>query len=142
MKAKLLFVTRVLTCFLCRRFRYLNGLGPIQVGGIENMPLEYPSSEYVLYKSFRGCIRKIRENLEMYDLGYPLKVVNAPVGCTLMAKCPSCKNGGYCYPGFSRSICTCPMGFIGDDCSGSKSRVNVQFWYIDVKRRKTFQISN
>ena len=46
------------------------------------MPLEYPSSEYVQYTHFRGCIRKIYDNLEMYDLGYPLKVVDAPVGCS------------------------------------------------------------
>ena len=89
------------------------------------MPLEYPSSEYVQYTHFRGCIRKIYDNLEMYDLGYPLKVVDAPVGCTVMAPCPSCLNGGYCHPGFARSVCACKMGFTGDDCSGSKLNIFV-----------------
>ena len=95
-------------------------MSPVQVGGIENMPLEYPSSKYVVYKHFEGCIRNIKENLEIYDLANPLKVVNAPTGCTDMAPCPKCLNGGYCSPGFSRSICTCPAGFVGEDCSDSK----------------------
>lgn len=92
----------------------------MQIGGIENMPLDYPTSKYIEYRHFHGCIRKITENLEMYDLAYPLKVVNAPAGCTIMATCPTCLNGGYCFPGFARSVCSCPAGFVGDDCSGSK----------------------
>ena len=95
-------------------------MSPVQVGGIENMPLEYPSSKYVVYKHFEGCIRNIKENLEIYDLATPLKVVNAPTGCTDMAPCPKCSNGGYCSPGFPRSICTCSAGFVGEDCSDSK----------------------
>jgi hypothetical protein len=105
-------------CFCLLRF--LNGLGPVQIGGIQNMPLEYPPSKYIVYKYFDGCIRKVMENLEMYDLSYPIKVVNAPRGCTVMAPCPSCLNGGYCIPGFARSVCSCPAGYVGDDCSGSK----------------------
>ena len=92
----------------------------MQIGGIENMPLDYPPSDFIVSKYFKGCIRKVTENLEMYDLAYPLKVVNASAGCTIMASCPTCLNGGYCYPGFARSVCTCPAGFVGDDCSESK----------------------
>lgn len=92
----------------------------MQIGGIEGMPLQYPHSNYTVYKYFHGCIRKITENLEMYDLSYPLKVVNAPAGCTLMASCIKCKNNGYCVPGAGRSTCACPPGYVGDDCSGSK----------------------
>ena len=110
----------LVTDLLIETSRYLNGLDPIQVGGIENMPLDYPTSEYIEYTYFTGCIRKVTENLEMYDLGYPVKVVDSPMGCTIMAECPDCKNGGYCTPGFSRSVCTCTMGYVGDDCSGRK----------------------
>ncbi|XP_028409982.1 protocadherin-like protein isoform X2 [Dendronephthya gigantea] len=109
-----------------QNYQFLNGLGPMQIGGVESMPLDYPSSKFIEYKYFDGCIRKIKENLEMYDLSYPLKVVNAPAGCTIMAECPTCLNGGYCYPGFARSVCSCPAGYIGDDCSGNAPR----YWYM------------
>ena len=84
------------------------------------MPLEYPSNEFIEYTYFRGCVRKLTENLQMYDFNYPVKVVRAPIGCTIMAPCPDCKNGGYCSPGFARSVCTCTMGYVGDDCTGRK----------------------
>ena len=119
--------------------RFLNGLGPVQIGGIQNMPLEYPTSEYIVYKYFDGCIRKITENLEMYDLAYPLKVVNAPRGCTMgrsttMAPCPTCFNGGHCVPGVSHSVCTCLSGYAGDDCSERKSsESNKQNALVSVK---------
>ena len=112
-KASLLIILMI---FL---YRYLNGLGPMQIGGIQDMPLKYPPSNAIVYKFFDGCIREVKENLEMYDMAYPLKNVNAPAGCKVMADCPKCLNGGYCVPGFARSVCSCPSGYVGDDCSGS-----------------------
>ena len=100
--------------------RFLNGLGPMQIGGVENMPLDYPASNFIVYQHFHGCIRNIKENLEMYDLAHPLKVVNAPTGCVVMSHCPTCLNGGYCSPSFAGSVCVCPVSFTGDDCSKRK----------------------
>ena len=98
-------------------FRYLNGFGPLQIGGTEN-ELKYPS---IPYQKFEGCIRNIKDNGKMYDLANPLKIVNAPVGCQLANKCPDCNGKGYCEPLWNRpSICVCNLGYSGTYCNASK----------------------
>ncbi|XP_028392611.1 protocadherin-like protein [Dendronephthya gigantea] len=103
---------------------YLNGLGPLQIGG-SSFAFSHPS---VTAQSFYGCIRNIYDNNRMYDLHNPLKVVNASLGCK--RGCQSeCQNEGYCeaemYNG--KSCCTCVPGFTGCDCS----QRSPSLWYIE-----------
>ena len=95
----------------------------------------------VTTRSFYGCIRNIYDNNRMYDLHNPLKVVNAPLGCT--QGCQSeCKNEGYCeaemYSG--TTCCTCVPGFTGCDCSERKSNsVILSNWFhLNFKNGRIF----
>lgn len=105
--------------------RYLNGFGPLQIGGVES-ELEYPTIQYT---GFRGCIRNIYDNGDMYDLYSPPKEVNAPRGCELAGPCPDCNDHGYCEPKWNvPSICVCDLGFSGINCNGSKCSNHVTFF--------------
>nr|QDE55751.1 cadherin 1 [Nematostella vectensis] len=95
---------------------FLDGFGPLQIGGVSNPNMDFPD---IPYTGFKGCVRNIKDNHNLYDLKNPLKVVNAPEGCQLASACPECKNDGYCEPLMARdSICVCNPGYSGKHCDG------------------------
>ena len=96
---------------------YLNGFGPLQIGGVETK-LDNPK---INYGGFIGCIRRVTDDIKMYDLENPLKEVNTKLGCKLDNNaCPDCNDHGYCEPLWYKSICVCDLGYTGVDCSASK----------------------
>lgn len=103
--------------FLALYYRYLNGFGPLQIGGVENA-LE---NAKINYAGFKGCIRNIKDNDLMYDLLNPLKERNTELGCKLENNlCPDCNDHGYCEPLWTNSICVCDLGYSGPNCNSSK----------------------
>ena len=103
--------------FLALYYRYLNGFGPLQIGGVENA-LE---NAKINYAGFKGCIRNIKDNEVMYDLLNPLKERNTELGCNLENNlCPDCNDHGYCEPLWTNSICVCDLGYNGPNCNSSK----------------------
>ncbi|KAJ7384989.1 beta-catenin binding [Desmophyllum pertusum] len=101
---------------------YLNGFGPLQIGGVETK-LDNPK---INYGGFIGCIRRVTDDIKMYDLENPLKEVNTKLGCKLDNNaCPDCNGHGYCEPLWYKSICVCDLGYTGVDCS-ARSYAN---WY-------------
>lgn len=102
---------------LCFNHSYLNGFGPLQIGGVQNV-LDNPA---INYGGFEGCIRKVFDNSKMYDLLNPLLEKNTELGCKLANNpCPDCSNNGYCEPLWTNSICVCDLGFTGPNCNSSK----------------------
>ena len=96
---------------------YLNGFGPLQIGGVQNV-LNNPK---INYGGFRGCIRNIKDNNIMYDLLNPLLERNTELGCKLENNpCPNCNDNGYCEPLWTNSICVCDLGYTGPNCNSSK----------------------
>ncbi|XP_048576731.1 protocadherin-like protein isoform X1 [Nematostella vectensis] len=108
------------TCEITGRVKgrsvYLNGFGPLQIGGVET-DLTFIG---ITTTGFRGCIRNIIDTEKMYDLRNPIKVVNAPEGCTLAGTCPNnCNDKGYCEPSLmaGKSMCVCDLGYTGRACN-------------------------
>lgn len=98
-------------------FRYLDGFGPLQIGGAST-DLSFLG---INTQGFDGCIRNIIDIYTMYDLKYPLRVVNAPEGCQPAPKCSDkCNGHGYCEPGLKKSICVCDIGYSGGTCGERK----------------------
>lgn len=103
--------------FVCLNRRYLNGFGPLQIGGVENTL----NDENINFKGFEGCIRDIYDNGKMYDLLNPLLQKNTELGCKLDNNpCPDCNDHGYCEPLWTNSICVCDLGYTGLNCNSSK----------------------
>lgn len=101
---------------------YLNGFGPLQIGGVENKL----NDAKISYAGFQGCIRNIKDNNVMYDLLNPPFEKNTELGCKLENNpCPDCNDQGYCEPLWTSSICVCDLGFSGPNCN---SRTNAN-WY-------------
>lgn len=109
--------TVVITRFAFINHSYLNGFGPLQIGGVENSIRDMK----INFTGFSGCIRNIYNNGRMYDLFNPLKEVNTELGCRLNNPCPNCNGRGYCEPFWNYAICVCDLGFGGANCDSSKS---------------------
>lgn len=93
-------------------FVYLNGFGPLQIGGVENAINDLK----INFTRFKGCIRNIYDDGKMYDLFNPLKEINTELGCRLNNPCPNCNGRGYCEPFWAYAICVCDLGFGGANC--------------------------
>ena len=56
--------------------RFINGIYPLQVGGVRDYKLGYPNRDINdrahRFMPFKGCIRNIIDNGRMYDLRFPL----------------------------------------------------------------------
>lgn len=103
--------------FLALNFSYLNGFGPLQIGGVENKL----NDAKISYAGFQGCIRNIKDNNVMYDLLNPPFQKNTELGCKLENNpCPDCNDHGYCEPLWTNSICVCDLGYSGPNCNSSK----------------------
>ena len=98
---------------------YLNGFGPLQIGGVQTaLTSLFPK---ISFGGFRGCIRDITDNGLTYDLLNPLLQVNTELGCKLDNNaCPDCNGHGYCEPLWTNSICVCDLGYTGPNCNQSK----------------------
>ena len=98
---------------------YLNGFGPLQIGGVQTaLSSLFPK---ISFGGFRGCIRDITDNGLTYDLLNPLLQVNTELGCKLDNNaCPDCSGHGYCEPLWTNSICVCDLGYTGPNCNQSK----------------------
>ena len=98
---------------------YLNGFGPLQIGGVQTaLTSLFPK---ISFGGFRGCIRDITDNGLTYDLLNPLLQVNTELGCKLDNNaCPDCSGHGYCEPLWTNSICVCDLGYTGPNCNQSK----------------------
>ena len=105
-------------CTVVLNHRYLNGFGPLQIGGVQNVV----NNPKINFGGFKGCIRDIYDNGLMYDLLNPLLEKNTELGCKLVNNaCPDCSGKGYCEPLWTNSICVCDLGFTGPNCNKSKN---------------------
>ncbi|KAG8437377.1 hypothetical protein GDO86_008174 [Hymenochirus boettgeri] len=81
----------------------------LQLGGVKETTLHL--DQYMASKHFKGCLRNIVLNKQLFDLGTSLESVNSYPGCT--------RND----PGCLASICEAPLGCVEDsglsscDCS-------------------------
>uniref|UniRef100_I3JW58 Uncharacterized protein n=1 Tax=Oreochromis niloticus TaxID=8128 RepID=I3JW58_ORENI len=105
----------------CVRSRYFNGSHVLQLGGInENMSYEYPQLQH---KHYTGCIRNLRVDSKLYDLGSPAESSNTLPGCTLiddhcasLEQLSSCSKRGRCHGDWGSLSCLCEKGFTGPQC--------------------------
>uniref|UniRef100_A0A3Q4H9I0 Putative neural-cadherin 2-like n=1 Tax=Neolamprologus brichardi TaxID=32507 RepID=A0A3Q4H9I0_NEOBR len=105
----------------CMLFRYFNGSHVLQLGGInENMSYEYPQLQH---KHYTGCIRNLRVDSKLYDLGSPAESYNTLPGCTLiddhcasLEQLSSCGKRGHCHGDWGSLSCLCEKGFTGPQC--------------------------
>ncbi|KAM8861815.1 neural-cadherin-like [Synchiropus picturatus] len=103
------------------RDKYLNGSHVLQLGGVNlNLSYEYPQLQY---KQYTGCIRNLRVDSKLYDLGSSAESINTSPGCSLTdSQCsnseqlPYCGKGGNCHQEWGSSGCSCNPGFTGPQC--------------------------
>eukprot|EP00794_Sanderia_malayensis_P018890 gene18890-20792_t len=95
-------------------FKFINGMNPLQVGGIKRKDLKYPPLTNV--DSFAGCIRNVYDNGIMYDLSKTIKENDVGNECPFFAKCPNCYNG-VCRLTSKPFVCICDFGWTGKLCN-------------------------
>ncbi|XP_042883447.1 putative neural-cadherin 2 isoform X2 [Penaeus japonicus] len=108
---------------LSRGALLLNAAQPLQVGGLAHPPpahTVYGWPKPILARPLRGCVRNLRINGELIDLGHGLLSQRSTPGCKA-ADCLSsginCGVHGRCHgsPGYLR--CECQPGWSGPDCA-------------------------
>ncbi|KAM4723000.1 neural-cadherin-like [Rhinophrynus dorsalis] len=88
--------------------RFWNPPPVLHLGGVkESSPHSYP---HLPHKSFKGCLRNVIMDRQMYDLGAPLESANSSPGCSM--KDSSCES-----PGSFSSVCENQSNCVGE--SGS-----------------------
>lgn len=99
------------------KMRYINGIYPLQIGYIKYTHLSYT------FQSFKGNIRNIADNGNLYDLENPLEEYRSMPGCQDPERCnlvdsSTCSNNGRCYGSFGviRQGCQCANGKTGSNC--------------------------
>ncbi|XP_050738814.1 putative neural-cadherin 2 isoform X2 [Eriocheir sinensis] len=103
----------------------LNTGQPLQVGGLahplpDHVSKGWPDSSSL--RSFRGCVRNLRINRELVDLGGAMLGRGSSPGCS-QAECLAaglvCGSHGRCHgsPGWLR--CECQLGWTGPGCTKS-----------------------
>ncbi|XP_047489161.1 putative neural-cadherin 2 [Penaeus chinensis] len=108
---------------LSRGALLLNAAQPLQVGGLAHPPpahTVYGWPKPILGRPLRGCVRNLRINGELIDLGHGLLGQKSSPGCKAadcLASGINCGVHGRCHgsPGYLR--CECQPGWSGPDCA-------------------------
>ncbi|XP_061532993.1 putative neural-cadherin 2 isoform X2 [Phycodurus eques] len=101
--------------------KYLNASHVLQLGGVNvNSSYEYPQLQH---KHYIGCIRNLRLDSKLYDLGSPAESVNSVPGCYFMddhctntERQEDCDKTGRCDGEWGPVSCQCESGFTGPEC--------------------------
>ncbi|XP_061629021.1 neural-cadherin-like isoform X1 [Phyllopteryx taeniolatus] len=101
--------------------KYLNASHVLQLGGVNvNLSYEYPQLQH---KHYIGCIRNLRLDSKLYDLGSPAESVNSVPGCYFMddhctntERQEDCDKTGRCDGEWGPVNCQCESGFTGPQC--------------------------
>ncbi|KAG1669234.1 Protocadherin-like wing polarity protein stan [Nymphon striatum] len=104
-------------CLSC--YKYLDVTGPLQIGGLPNLPLH---KFQVSQKSFIGCIKDIYIDHVLLDLNRPVQDNGTEKGChdkEDFCRSSPCLNGGSCVNGWGSYMCHCSTGFVGKSCEMS-----------------------
>uniref|UniRef100_A0A3Q2XMW5 Neural-cadherin-like n=1 Tax=Hippocampus comes TaxID=109280 RepID=A0A3Q2XMW5_HIPCM len=107
---------------------YLNASHVLQLGGVNmNILYEYPQLQH---KHYVGCIRNLRLDSKLYDLGSPAESVNSVPGCSFaddhctnteeQHQPASCGKTGRCNVEWGPVSCQCESGFTGPQCDQRK----------------------
>ncbi|XP_037498235.1 protocadherin-like wing polarity protein stan isoform X1 [Rhipicephalus sanguineus] len=97
-------------------YRFLDLTGPLQIGGLPDLPTHFPVSQM----HFVGCIRDLYVDHQLVDLNKFVANNSTTAGChEKRGFCHTrpCQNGGTCSEGWNTFVCSCPLGFGGRDCS-------------------------
>ncbi|XP_006873718.1 PREDICTED: cadherin EGF LAG seven-pass G-type receptor 3 [Chrysochloris asiatica] len=89
--------------------------GPLLLGGVPNLPENFPVS----HKDFIGCMRDLYIDGRQVDMAAFVANNGTMAGCQAKLRfCDSspCKNSGLCSERWGSYICDCPVGFGGKDC--------------------------
>uniref|UniRef100_A0A671TFB6 Neural-cadherin-like n=1 Tax=Sparus aurata TaxID=8175 RepID=A0A671TFB6_SPAAU len=111
-------VSDALTCSFSSCMRKIHVM---QLGGVnENISYEYPQLQH---KHYTGCLRNLRVDTQLYDLGSPAESSNTLPGCAPVdERCsdaeqlPSCGKRGRCHSSRGSFSCLCEPGFTGPTC--------------------------
>ncbi|XP_034514164.1 cadherin EGF LAG seven-pass G-type receptor 3 isoform X5 [Ailuropoda melanoleuca] len=89
--------------------------GPLLLGGVPNLPENFPVS----HKEFVGCMRDLYIDGRRVDMAAFVANNGTMAGCQAKLHfCDSgpCKNSGFCSERWGGFSCDCPVGFGGKDC--------------------------
>ncbi|KAM4821571.1 cadherin EGF LAG seven-pass G-type receptor 3 isoform 3-T3 [Thomomys bottae] len=89
--------------------------GPLLLGGVPNLPENFPVS----HKDFIGCMRDLHIDGRRVDMAAFVANNGTVAGCQAKLHfCDSgpCKNNGFCSERWGGFSCDCPVGFGGKDC--------------------------
>ncbi|XP_014647237.1 PREDICTED: cadherin EGF LAG seven-pass G-type receptor 3 isoform X4 [Ceratotherium simum simum] len=89
--------------------------GPLLLGGVPNLPENFPVS----HKDFVGCMRDLHIDGRRVDMAAFVANNGTTAGCQAKLHfCDSgpCKNSGFCSERWGGFSCDCPVGFGGKDC--------------------------
>ncbi|XP_075820597.1 cadherin EGF LAG seven-pass G-type receptor 3 isoform X4 [Microtus pennsylvanicus] len=89
--------------------------GPLLLGGVPNLPENFPVS----HKDFIGCMRDLHIDGRRMDMAAFVANNGTMAGCQAKLHfCASgpCKNSGFCSERWGGFSCDCPVGFGGKDC--------------------------
>ncbi|XP_017658689.1 cadherin EGF LAG seven-pass G-type receptor 3 isoform X2 [Nannospalax galili] len=89
--------------------------GPLLLGGVPNLPENFPVS----HKDFTGCMRDLHIDGRRVDMAAFVANNGTVAGCQARLHfCDSgpCKNSGICSERWGGFSCDCPVGFGGKDC--------------------------
>ncbi|XP_072797323.1 cadherin EGF LAG seven-pass G-type receptor 3 isoform X2 [Vicugna pacos] len=89
--------------------------GPLLLGGVPNLPENFPVS----HKDFIGCMRDLHIDGRRVDMAAFVANNGTTAGCQAKLHfCDSgpCKNSGFCSERWGGFSCDCPVGFGGKDC--------------------------
>ncbi|KFO18617.1 Cadherin EGF LAG seven-pass G-type receptor 3, partial [Fukomys damarensis] len=89
--------------------------GPLLLGGVPNLPENFPVS----HKDFIGCMRDLHIDGRRVDMAAFVANNGTLAGCQAKLHfCDSgpCKNNGFCSEHWGGFSCDCPVGFGGKDC--------------------------